>query len=466
MSKPHRTAATLALMAILAAMTAVANAQTASSAASGAPTQQQEEAAKLTTANTIADQRLKAKLQAISDQTDELKAKYDLLLEQQKAKMAEITTELDRLSTANKLQDEQSKLQLSARNTDLNRMSLENKLSDELIKSSMTVLSQQLSRLKMENDLATEQQRALTMDSAKERDSIDLELKRMDLAERKLRFEKLVMDSRVDRIKSDLDLRDKKEEWKKETNTEPRYLSEPFRDGHLVISDRRIQLNGPIYSGIASYVTDRIHYYNNISSAPVFLVIDSSPGGSVMEGYRIIKAMQASKAPVYVVVKSFAASMAAVITTMAEKSYVYPNAIVLHHQMSTVAWGNMTQLKEQLELSKEWERRLHVPVAKRMGVSLEQFRKMMYEKNSNGDWEEFGDKAVGYKWATAVVDEIEETGIVKNPDDQTVTPKHIEAESSVKLTEKLDENGMRYVALPRLDPCDFYFIYNPDRYYR
>jgi ATP-dependent Clp protease protease subunit len=208
-------------------------------------------------------------------------------------------------------------------------------------------------------------------------------------------------------------------------------------------------------------VTERIHYYNNISTHPIFIVIDSCPGGSVMEGYRIVKAMQASRAPVYVVVKSFAASMAAVITTMADKSYVYPNAIILHHQMSTMNWGNMTQLKEQLDLAKEWERRLHVPVAEKMGISLDEFRKKMYEKNSNGDWQEFGDKAVDLKWATNVVHEIDETGFTKNPDVESNVPK-----PAFWLGEKTDEKGARFVSLPRLQPFDFYFIYNPDRYYR
>jgi ATP-dependent Clp protease protease subunit len=163
-----------------------------------------------------------------------------------------------------------------------------------------------------------------------------------------------------------------------------------------------------------------------------------------------------------VVVKSFAASMAAIITTLADRSYVYPNAVILHHQMSTVNWGNMTQLKEQLELAREWEKRLDVPVAKKMGISLEEFRKKMYEKNSDGDWEEFGDKAVGYHWAGSVVHEIEETGFIKNPDFVEAKP----AKPPFWLDEKTDEKGQRYVSLPRLDPFDFYFIYNPDRYYR
>ena len=129
--------------------------------------------------------------------------------------------------------------------------------------------------------------------------------------------------------------------------------------------------------------------------------------------------------------------------------------------MSTMNWGNMTQLKEQLELAREWERRLHVPVAKKMGVTLDDFRKKMYEKNSDGDWEEFGDKAVAYHWATGVVDEIEETGFTKNPDDAQT-----QAKPAFTLDEKTDGKGQRYATLPRLQPFDFYYIYNPDRYYR
>jgi len=81
--------------------------------------------------------------------------------------------------------------------------------------------------------------------------------------------------------------------------------------------------------------------------------------------------MQESRAPIYVVVKSFAASMAAVVTAMAERSYVYPNAIILHTSDGRHELGNVTQLKEQLELARDWERRMYAPVAKKMGLSLE-----------------------------------------------------------------------------------------------
>jgi len=479
------------------------------------PSPEQAELDKLSTENQLAAMKLRKKLAKLSEEKDELHAQYELISEKQRLQSAEtelklnalvlenklagerhkleldaLSTEFDRVSTdnrlageklkvevakfetetqklaaQNRLNDERYKNELSRLNTDLLKAVAENKLAAEQQQKAMQALSRQAAELKLLNDLRNEELRQLQIESEKEKRNMDLEVKRMELQQKKMAFEKDQLDNRMAQIKSDLDLRARKEDWKKEANQDPVYLAQPFykEKGRLVISDRRISLNGPIFGGVADYVTERIHYFNNISSTqPIFIVIDKCPGGSVMEGYRIIKAMQASKAKVHVVVKSFAASMAAVITTMADYSYTYPNAIILHHQMSTVNWGNMTQLKEQLELAREWERRLHVPVAKKMGVSMDAFRKMMYEKNSDGDWEEFGDQAVAYKWADSVVHEIEETGFVKNPD-LAEKPK---AAQFQWLAEKTDEKGQRYATLPRLDPFDFYFIYNPDRYYR
>ena len=472
---------------------------------------EQVELSRITAENMIADQKTKRKLQQLNDDKEAARVEYELLSQKQKLKMAELEAEIERLGAGNRLNAEQHRRDLDALQTELDkvsaenrlteekrkaesaaleseyqklaaqnrlaeerskslllkqndelvRLSLENRLSAELGKKAVDDLTRQLDKARLGNDLRSEAQRERAFADETEKRAIDLGLKRIELEERKLQLEKEVMDGRMAKLKSDLELRDRKEDWKKQANTEPNYLARPFEKGRLVISDRRITLNGPIFHGVADRVTERIHYYNNISSAPIFIVIDYCPGGSVMEGYRIVKAMQASRAPVNVVVKSFAASMAAVITTMADKSYVYPNAIILHHQMSTMNWGNMTQLKEQLDLAKEWERRLHMPVAKKMGISMDEFRKRMYEKNSDGDWEEFGDKAVSYKWATAVVEEIDETGFIKNPD-YAEKPK----EPGFALAERTDEKGSRYVSLPRLQPFDFYFIYNPDRYFR
>lgn len=263
---------------------------------------------------------------------------------------------------------------------------------------------------------------------------------------------------------------------------EMQYPANPLDGQTLHISDRRIPLNGAIGSGMADFITQRIHYFNNLNSeAPIFIVIDGSPGGSVMEGFRIVTAMQNSDAPVHVVVKSYAASMAATICTLAEESYCYPNALILHHQMSSGMSGNLTQQAESLEEGYEWSARLADPIAEKMGVTPERFVEMMYENNSDGDWGEFGDIAVDLKWCNHVVTEINEAAIVTAPGSGAARGMRMAQdedqpyagfsqqdlfECPIQYETVVDGNGNSYIALPRLVPGDLYYIANPDNYYR
>lgn len=267
---------------------------------------------------------------------------------------------------------------------------------------------------------------------------------------------------------------------------EMQYPDKPLKDGVLTISDRRIPLNGGITRGSADFVTERLHYYNNLDpKAPIFIVIDTNPGGLVMEGFRIVTAMQNSKAPVHVVVKSYAASMAAVITTLAEESYAYPNAIILHHQMSSGMRGNLTQQQESLEEGFEWAKRLADPVAEKMGVDYDEFVELMYKNNSDGDWAEFADEAKKLKWVNHVVEEIRETALVTAPVEESrmmairigekgeagqTMPRpftqHELFNSPPAYEVKQDGNGNTYYELPPLRPYDFYFLHDPEGRYR
>jgi ATP-dependent Clp protease protease subunit len=238
------------------------------------------------------------------------------------------------------------------------------------------------------------------------------------------------------------------------------YADEPLQDGVLTITDRRIDLDGPIVSGTADYVCDRIDYFNNLDPRkPIFLVIDNSPGGSVQQGYRIVKSIESSDAPVHVVVKSFAASMAATIATLAKHSYALPNAVILHHQMSSSAVGNMTDIEQEVQTLREWERRLAEPIARKMGISMEEFKQRMYQAKKTGDWDEFADKAVQLKWIDRVVDDIREIGIRKKPADKAVDPHWM-------FMMARDESGRPYCKLPPLLPYDCYFMVNPRGFYR
>jgi len=246
----------------------------------------------------------------------------------------------------------------------------------------------------------------------------------------------------------------------------PKYLKEPFVDGTLYISDRRVEMNGPVTDALARSVCEQIYFYSNQNADyPIFLVIDNSPGGSVAAGYQIQKAMRGSRAPVYVVVKGFAASMAAVITTTAERSFCFENTHILHHQLSTGIQGNLTVLRESVSEGEQWYERIMKPVADKMGISLEEFTKQMYAHNSDGDWAEDGKRAAELKWVDHVVSRIEETGII------SVSEKKMPAQQNMTIVivpeEKIDAQGRRFVELPALsNPFDFWAIYDKENYYR
>ena len=235
-------------------------------------------------------------------------------------------------------------------------------------------------------------------------------------------------------------------------DAKPVFLKNPLKEnGILVISDRRIPLNGLITTSTADFITSRIQYWNNKDrELPIFIVIDASPGGSVMAGYRILKAMESSDAPVHVVVKSFAASMAAAITTLAKESYAYPNAVILHHQISSVVMGqlNLTQQREFHEESQRWWARLGTPVANKMGITPDEFIKKMYAHSSSGDWSEFGEQAQGTQVGEPHRQGIDETSVHQGSGHRRTRRK---PPNPSTLAEEVDASGKPFVWLPRLE---------------
>ena len=373
---------------------------------------------------------------------------------------------------------------LDAKRKEQEALAAENKLEAERLTKETNALRAEITRLKMERELLTEKQ---ALETAKRQAALREELAKLD-AEKdrylqenevaKARAEKLTNELKsvqteaaieITRLQNEIARIETGEKREVYADSKPVYLKNPLReDGTLVISDRRIPLNGMISPATADFITSRIQYWNNKDrELPIFIVIDSSPGGSVMAGYRILKAMESSDAPVHVVVKSFAASMAAGIATLAKESYAYPNAVILHHQISSLAFGqlNLTQQRELHEESQRWWVRLGTPIAQKMGISAEEFIKRMYERSSSGDWTEFATEAQKLKWVNHIVQGIDETSVIKDPDAPS-SPSAPATPKPAALVEEIDANGKPFAWLPRLDPKDVYFIYNPDGYYR
>lgn len=241
------------------------------------------------------------------------------------------------------------------------------------------------------------------------------------------------------------------------------YPADPLKDGVLTISDRRIPFNGVVSEQLADFVTARIAFYNNADATkPIFIVIDSSPGGSVMAGYRILTAMKSSRAPVYVVVKQYAASMAAITTTSAVRSFCYPGTIILHHQMSTGFQGNMRTLSENMTFANDLFERIFRPVYTKIGYKdSKSFVADMYENFRSGDWLAFGDEAVKMKWATDLVTEIRETSVTGTGADDAVGKSGVNYFSEGCEMRRDDNGKVRYLLPPLLSPGDAWDIHDP-----
>lgn len=393
---------------------------------------------------------------------------------------------------AKKAPEKSKNSKLEKARKDQEELTLHNALAAEKSKNETNDLRAELAVLKLEKEILTEKLALATIkESSKSADAISKFTAEKEKLTREASLAKLEAEKLASEVKalqaasslktsalqaeiSEIEAKEKRENY---ANATPKYLANPLlENGTLVVSDRRIPFNGPVTSRLADQVTTRINYFNNKDpEKPIFIVIDDSPGGSVMAGYRILKAMEGSEAPVYVVVKSFAASMAACITTLAEKSYAYPNAVILHHQISqTFMFSslNLTDQKENYENMKKWWARLADPISQKMGITSDEFIEMMYNKTKSGDWTEFGDDAKKLKWVDNVVERIHETSLLKNPDAKkpaTTVTRTTETGVTSRpdgLVPAIDDKGNPYLILPRRNPKDVYLMYNPDGYYR
>jgi ATP-dependent Clp protease protease subunit len=414
-------------------------------------------------ANEVAQQKQTQALQQLQAEKGKLEAELALLGAKDSTAAAPDKSKIESLQRAQKLRDAQLADELSGLSAEQNRLKQNQDVNSAKLQAELAANKAELERAKVAEDMLDMKSRVKIAGLKREQEQISAEnglaAEKRRAEQSKIADEQMRATAVAQTTTAQIINRDAEDKWRDAVNAPPTYTMEPFKDGVLTISDRKIELDGPIVTGTADNVCDRIDYFNNQDrTKPIFVVINNSPGGSVMQGYRILKAIETSDAPVHVVVRSFAASMAATIATLAPHSYAYPNAIILHHQMSGSAVGNMTDMEQEVKTMQEWERRLADPIAKKMGITLDEFKAKMYAAKKSGDWDEFADKALQLHWIDNIVNEIREEGIRKKPTENRMP--------SWMFMMKKDDKGSPYMSLPPLEPYDCYFMINPRNFYR
>ena len=388
-----------------------------------------------------------------------------------------------RVDTNVTIKDKKLFEEMSALERKEKKITLENSLSTEKLKSQNSELLRKLQEIKWQKEILKEKLELQKIEDEKRsyerkkkyQDELDEMQFKSTLSEAKstqmtneIKLKQLSLAFNQEQLTSEIKLLKIKKERDIYITPKSVYLDNPLSEDNetLIISDRRIELNGVIGYSMANKISEQINYYNNKNSKkPIFLVIDTSPGGSIMAGNIIIRSMKSSKAPVYVVLKSFAASMAAVIVTLADKSYAYPQAVMLHHQPMSFSFGfhNLTEEREHYENLKKWWHSFAIPIAKKMGITTEEFMEQMYKHSSRGDWREFATDAQKLKWVNNIIMKIEEKSILVHPLYQEEREDH---EKSSSNDNRVAGDSAFVNSLPHLHPSDAYFIYNPDGFYR
>lgn len=134
-----------------------------------------------------------------------------------------------------------------------------------------------------------------------------------------------------------------------------------------------------------------------LGKKPIYLLIDS-PGGSVLDGAKIVSAMEASSAQVNTVCIGLCASMAAIIHGYGDERYMVDRSILMHHPAAAGLRGSLEEMQSRLGLLIRYVDKQSATIANRAGLTLEQFKALVVSEM----WID-GEDAVNKKFAEGLV---------------------------------------------------------------
>ncbi len=144
-------------------------------------------------------------------------------------------------------------------------------------------------------------------------------------------------------------------------------------------SRNMITIRGPIQH---ESVSDFISKTSKIDADDIYIYI-SSPGGSVMEGMKIvdlIKSLEKSGKNVSCI-SDFSASMAFIILQSCPKRFATFSSVLMQHQMSLGIEGDIENINTYLTFIKQIDFELNKLQAERIGLSQEAFKRKI-----ENDW--------------------------------------------------------------------------------
>ena len=90
----------------------------------------------------------------------------------------------------------------------------------------------------------------------------------------------------------------------------------------------------------------------SIDKIPIYLHINSF-GGCVFSAFAAIDTIKSCKVPIHSIIEGATASAGTLISIVAEKRYIQPNAHMLIHQLSAGCWGKMSEIEDEFQNLKD-----------------------------------------------------------------------------------------------------------------
>jgi ATP-dependent Clp protease protease subunit len=186
------------------------------------------------------------------------------------------------------------------------------------------------------------------------------------------------------------------------------HLPEPaMLEYYRGLKNREIEWNGDIEDGtldIAHYIRKWNREDRGIEPEkrkPIRILINSD-GGSVDVVMNIIDTIRLSKTPVYTIGLGRVYSAGGLLLMAGHRRYIFEHTSCLIHDGSSGAIGSIGKMLDNLEFTKELERRV-----KKYILSVTKIDEEVFDKNYRRDWFLFSDEMIELGIADEIVTDLD-----------------------------------------------------------
>lgn len=149
----------------------------------------------------------------------------------------------------------------------------------------------------------------------------------------------------------------------------------------LVLTSRSVSLTGKLTLAMAEKTVDKLIELDSISADPIFLRINAH-GDAVEAAFAIVDTMRALRSPVQAVVQSRAYDAAAIVAVLCEKTWVFPNSVLMFAPVDKVS----TEVTAPKEPDKEFLERFRSDVYGAVADAIGMKRETFAERVTAGWW--------------------------------------------------------------------------------